>query len=143
MYLPDINVWLAMAFEAHGHHTAARDWFGEIREGGCYFCRFTQAGFLRLATNPTLLGGEALTLADAWSVYDRILADDRIDYSPEPIGLDHLWRELTMTRKRSPKVWNDAYLAAFAKAGGLQLVTFDSGFSKYKGVDCRILRKTG
>ena len=36
-------------------------------------------------------------------------------------------------------MWNDAYLAAFALAGGFQVVTFDQGFSKFAGVNCLIL----
>lgn len=27
MFLPDVNLWLALAFESHVHHAAARSWF--------------------------------------------------------------------------------------------------------------------
>ena len=33
----------------------------------------------------------------------------------------------------SPKVWTDAYLAAFARSAGIQLVTFDKGISPVRG----------
>jgi len=36
-------------------------------------------------------------------------------------------------------VWNDAYLAAFAQAAGLEIITFDQGFSQYDGVNSVIL----
>ena len=39
----------------------------------------------------------------------------------------------------STKVWMDAYLAAFATAGGQELVTLDQGFSKFAGVSVTIL----
>lgn len=139
MFLLDINVWLAMAFEAHIHHINAKTWFDDLEDNSCCFCRLTQAGFLRLATNPTLFGKEALHLSDAWTIYDKLIEDTRIQFSQEPLGLEHLWRKMTMSKKRSPKVWNDAYLAAFAIAGSIQLITFDSGFSKYKDLDFRIL----
>jgi toxin-antitoxin system PIN domain toxin len=131
MYLPDINAWLALAFEAHFHHTVVREWFEKEGSEYCLFCRMTQTGFLRLATNPNVLQDETLTLSEAWTCYDQFLSDHRIDYSSEPLGIEHLWREYTMAELYSPKVWNDAYLAAFARAGTLTLVTFDSSFTRY------------
>jgi uncharacterized protein len=139
MFLLDINVWLAMAFEAHVHHISAKTWFDDLEDNSCCFCRYTQSGFLRLATNPTVFGKEALRLSDAWSIFDGLMEDPRIQFSQEPLGLEHLWRKMTLSKKHSPKVWNDAYLAAFAIAGGIQLVTFDSGFSRFKNLDCEIL----
>jgi len=34
IYLPDINVWLALAFEVHEHHKTARTWFEKEGEKG-------------------------------------------------------------------------------------------------------------
>ena len=56
-----------------------------------------------------------------------------------PVGLDHLWRRLTTTRSYSPKVWNDAYLAGFAMAGGLTVVTFDRGFGSIPDLNLQLL----
>ena len=39
----------------------------------------------------------------------------------------------------SPKLWQDAYLAAFAVAAGLSLVTFDQGFRKFRRLQSIIL----
>jgi predicted nucleic acid-binding protein len=36
----------------------------------------------------------------------------------------------------------DAYLAAFAIAGGHQLVTTDKGFAQYPGLSLHVLSKT-
>jgi predicted nucleic acid-binding protein len=52
MFLPDINLWLALAFESHVHHAAAKGWFEGLTSERCSFCRLTQQGFLRLVTNP-------------------------------------------------------------------------------------------
>jgi len=61
MYLPDINVWLALAFPAHVHHLPARAWFGAVPAGRpCHFCRLSQLGFLRLANNPKVFPAAAL-----------------------------------------------------------------------------------
>jgi hypothetical protein len=137
--LPDVNVWLAMAFRGHEHHGAAKDWFENVPEGGCSFCRLTQQGFLRLSTNPKAFAQEAVSLAKAWRLYDAFLGDPRVSFSQEPVSVEALWRGFTRRRSFSPKVWNDAFLAAFAKAGDFELVTFDKGFKQYKGVNCKIL----
>jgi uncharacterized protein len=67
MFLPDVNLWLALAFESHVHHSAAKAWFDGLSDGdACGFYRMTQQGFLRLATNPRAFAEEAVTLAEAW-----------------------------------------------------------------------------
>lgn len=42
----------------------------------------------------------------------------------------------------SPKIWMDAYLAAFAIAGGLRMVTLDGDFKAFvpQGLDLVLLR---
>ena len=74
MYLPDVNVWLALAFDFHRHHAAAEIWY-KRSSATCYFCRWTQQGFLRLATNPVVFKEEAVSLRDAWKMYDTIVKD--------------------------------------------------------------------
>src|SRR5208282_5491630 len=138
MLLPDVNVWLALAFDLHAHHPAARAWYDGSAEG-CTFCRLTQQGFLRLATNPSVFKNDAMTLDEAWRMYDTILADPRISFTTEPTGLERYWRAYTRRGRFSPQVWNDAYLAAFARAASLEVVTFDKGFTRYKSVHCTIL----
>ena len=139
MNLPDINVWLALAFEVHVHHTRARNWFEEVDPGDCAFCRFSQMGFLRLASNPAVFGNEAVTMDKAWSCYDRLLTDERVCYVTEPSDLERPWRENTHRQRHSHRIWNDAYLVAFGKAAEFRLVTFDGGFRMYKGIDVLVL----
>ena len=99
----------------------------------------TQQGFLRLATNPKAVGAAAVTLADAWIMYDALLGDPFVSFTDEPDGVESLWRGYTQHQSFSPKVWNDAYLAAFARAAGCELVTFDKGFSQYTHLKSTIL----
>lgn len=42
-----------------------------------------------------------------------------------------LWRTFADLGTASPKVWMDGYLAAFAVAGGLRMVTLDADFRIY------------
>jgi predicted nucleic acid-binding protein len=60
-------------------------------------------------------------------------ADERIAWVEEPSGLEASWKKLAAGSKASPKLWMDAYLAAFALAGGHQLVTTDKAFKQFKG----------
>ncbi len=132
MWLPDINVWLALTFEAHGHHVAAKAWFETIAPQECAFCRLTQQGFLRLATNPKVFKDDAVTMTQAWGLYDALQKDERVRFLQEPTGIEDAWRKLTRRRQYSHKVWSDAYLVAFAQDTGMRNVTFDQGFKNYK-----------
>jgi toxin-antitoxin system PIN domain toxin len=102
------------------------------------FCRFTQQSFLRLLTTAAVLapyGIPPLSNQAAWTAYDGFLADDRITWVEEPRGLDRHWKKLNGAARPSPKLWMDGYLAAFALAGGYQLVTTDKAFKQLKGLD--------
>ena len=127
MFLPDINFWLALAFEAHAHHKSSNKWFSTVDENCCFFCRLTQMGFLRLSTNHAVFGEETVTMSRAWEVYDLIITDPRIMFMNEPSGVEYLWRDYTNMKKFSPKIWNDSYLSAFAKTADLSIITFDIG----------------
>lgn len=138
MFLLDVNVWVALAFERHVHHSAAKTWYqtsGDV----CCFCRSTQQGFLRLSTNPAAVAELAVSLKQAWLLYDAMLDDPRIAFCDEPAGIEVQWRAYTQRRTFSPKVWADAYLAAFARAASLDLVTFDKGLRQYPDVRVIVL----
>jgi toxin-antitoxin system PIN domain toxin len=145
MPLADSNVWLALALSKHAFHPAARRWLGrQSQPGAVLFCRSTQQSFLRLLTTTAVLapyGIPALTNQAAWAMYEGFLADARIAWAPEPHGLEITWKRLAARAKASPKLWMDAYLAAFALTGGHQLVTTDRAFKDFKGLDVLVLSK--
>jgi predicted nucleic acid-binding protein len=62
------------------------------------------------------------------------MIDPRISFVAEPPGVDALWRSLTQRSALSTNIWSDTYLATFCLAGGYELVTFDKGFSVYRGL---------
>jgi predicted nucleic acid-binding protein len=67
------------------------------------------------------------------------LSDPRIMVAAEPAGLEVQWRSYTQGKTFSPKVWNDAYLAAFAKVADYEMVTFDNGYAQYPGLKLNLL----
>ena len=148
MDLCDSNVWLALSLSTHVHHKAARDWFEAVPDpGSVLFCRATQQTFLRLLTNASVLspyGNPPLTNRQAWEAYHALLADDRIVFrSEEPAGLEALWRRFAVRGTASPKLWMDGYLAAFALAGGYRMVTTDTAFKQFAGLDLELLGERG
>jgi toxin-antitoxin system PIN domain toxin len=109
-----------------------------------FFCRITQQSFLRLLTTKAVLapyGIPPLRNKAAWSAYEGFLADERIAWTEEPRALESCWKRLAAGSQASPKLWIDAYLAAFALSGGYQLVTTDKAFKQFKGLDLVVLSK--
>lgn len=142
--LCDSNVWLALALSRHLHHAAASEWLETIEEpASVLFCRSTQQTFLRLLTNASVLspyGNPPLTNQEAWSVFEAVLADDRISLQvDEPAGVEPLWKEFALRGMASPKLWMDAYLAAFAMAGRYRMVTTDVAFRQFRDLDLLVL----
>jgi uncharacterized protein len=128
---PDVNVWFALTHEIHPHHRAAQRWSDSLDgEDIAYFCRFTQLGLLRLLSNESAMGEDVLTQAQAWKAFDALVADPNNRMIDEPAGIDPRFRELTNSRTASTRQWADGYLAAFAEAAQLTLVTFDKALAK-------------
>jgi len=134
----DSNVWLALIWSRHVHSETAQLWFEQAGEEQFFFCRFTQVTVLRLLTTDQVMGKDARTMSEAWSLWDRIWADTRIVFLPEPDDIEREFRSRSRLSSRSPKVWADAYLLAFAAVAGLKLVTFDRALKSH-GVDVLIL----
>jgi toxin-antitoxin system PIN domain toxin len=143
MPLADSNVWLALALSKHVFHPAVRDWFAQRKPTeAVLFCRFTQQSFLRLLTTSAVLapyGIPPLTNKAAWAAYEGFRADKGIAWVDEPHGLETHWKRLASAAKPSPKLWMDAYLAAFAIAGGFPIVTTDKAFRQFKRLDLIVL----
>ena len=124
----DANVWLALLWSRHVHSERAGAWFERSSEEKFFFCRITQITVLRLLTTPTVMGSDVKTMSEAWALWDKVCADDRIALLAEPEAIEPEFRRFSALRSSSPKLWADAYLAAFAAVAGLKLVTFDRGF---------------
>src|SRR5437868_2957502 len=138
-YLPDVNVWLALAIAEHVHYPAARQWRDSVMPHRLVFCRVAQMGLLRLLTNPRALGEDHLTSDAAWEVFDALSRDHDAAFAVEPLGFEEVWREYTSIHNTGVNSWTDAYLAAFASAYGYALVSFDRGFRRYKGFKVELL----
>ena len=145
-FLFDVNVWVALAFAAHPHHRQAVVAYqsATVARPAC-FCRATEQSFLRLASTPAILrlcNASGLTNRDALTMPNGFLAAQTVAYREEPPGVSPIWHQLAALPTASPKVWMDAYLAAFAIAGQLEMVTFDQDFAQFAGLNVTLLATT-
>ncbi|MCW5980568.1 MAG: PIN domain-containing protein [Bryobacteraceae bacterium] len=124
-FLPDVNVWLALTSARHVHASTCARWFDSVAPAKAAFCRVTQMGLLRLLTNESAMGRDVVSCREAWRTYRAMRTDERVQFAPEPFTLEQEWQRLTTLDRPAPKIWTDAYLAAFARAAGMRLVTLD------------------
>ena len=127
MTLPDVNVWVAANWAQHEHHRIAKRWFDQANDE-IAFCRVTQMSLLRLITNPSATDREALSRRQAWDLVEHLMTDPRVRFLSEPEGLVPLWVTFSKRDDHAHGLWTDDYLAAFAQAANVELVTMDGGF---------------
>ena len=131
----DTGVWLASMFPAHPRHAQARRCLQRASASEpAVFCRSTQQSFLRLASTPAILKAYAaseLTNRDATAALESLMALPQVRESDEPAGTFEFWKRLASVGTASPKVWMDAYLAAFAISGGLHMTSLDRDFRNF------------
>lgn len=143
--LIDTNVWLAAIFAQHQFHSIARQVLRQATQAQpAVFCRATQQSVLRLTSTAGIAksyGEPPLTNRGALMTLDALQALAQVAWRDEPPGVFAQWRTLAALDTASPKAWMDAYLAAFAIAGGLRLVTLDGDFKNFvpRGLDLELL----
>lgn len=132
--LLDINVWLALIDKRHVHHLAAARYWEQDAAKELAFCRVTMMGFLRLSTNPRALSNP-LSSQEAWTIYRQFLALPIVRCLSEPLAMEEHFYTLTADAAFPPRLWTDAYLAAFCLAAGCRLVSLDGDFQRFQGLD--------
>ncbi len=138
--LVDINVLVALLHARHRHSAAAVRWLdGQRALGSLLICRIAQMGALRILTQPSVMKEEALSPAEFWRGWDLMMGDDRFLRAEEPNGFEAMWRGVTTAIRKGQCAETDAYFAAFARAGGWSVVTFDRGFRRFPGLRMEIL----
>ncbi len=83
-----------------------------------------------------------MTQGHAWDVYHRWLEDGRIAFMPEPVSaaFEQVFNAASLRPRPATKACADAYLAAFARVAGLNLVTFDRSFPRLAGLELELLQ---
>lgn len=134
MKLLDVNVWLAAVWGRHVHHRPARQ-FVDASDDDLVFCRVTEMALLRLVSNPAVTGRDVRTRRQAWDLLLALQADPRVRFLAEPRGLAAIWVALSKRDDGRHLLWTDDYLAAFAQAADLELITLDRAlYTRYPSV---------
>ncbi len=92
-------------------------------------------GLIRVLSMRHSVGGEPLTFEEAWLRYENWRSDPEVVLFAEPSGVEQPFAHFVGLGLVTSKNSTDAYLAAFAVAGGLRLVTFDRDFERFPGLD--------
>ena len=135
MKIVDLNVLLYAVNEDSVHHRTALRWWEEALNGDekIGLPWIVLIGFLRLSTSPAVFSrpldaDTALRKVDDWLALDttRLLTER-----------DEHWeilRSLLADAGTAGNLTTDAHLAALAISHGAVLVSFDTDFSRFKGL---------
>lgn len=123
--LLDVNVLVALSWPAHIHHELAQAWFEKHRKLAWATCPTTQAGLVRVLSNPAM-SRDALSPAEAFEHLQNLTqvpghvfwADDRSLVGSRFVGVERIvgYRQVT-----------DAHLLGIALRHGGTLVSLDRG----------------
>jgi predicted nucleic acid-binding protein len=76
------------------------------------------------------MADRVLSHAAAWRVYDEWVENGQAIYMEEPPAVESVFRSLSQSDQAAPKDWGDSYIAAFAEASRVLLVTFDRALQR-------------
>ena len=134
-FLFDTNVWVALTFQEHPLHAAAKAALTNATpERKALFCRATQQSYLRLTSSANLAcqyGIAPISNREAFGLFESLRSRPNVGFTEEPPNVERRWRAYADLTTASPKRWMDAYLAAFAVEAGLELVSGDNDFKVF------------
>ena len=133
--LPDLNVWLALAATDHAHHLQAVRYWEQQASPQVLFCTVTALGFMRLLSQPKLMGQAVKRSAEASAILQSFCRQPGVALAtPMHDGWEIVHRWLSAEELPS-RLYTDAYLAALAIANDWRLVSFDHDFARFKGLN--------
>lgn len=131
--LLDLNVLIALAESGHEHYNKAQDWFNSSRKGKWGVCPLTEAGFVRVTTNPAYRPGPR-SMQQAIAILEALKGLPSYWYC----GIEDSW--VTLTAPFASRIFGhqqvtDAYLLGLAIKEHAVLVTFDKGIQYMAGAE--------
>ena len=126
-YLLDVNTLLALFWPTHEHHVRVRTWFRSDASRRWITCPFTQAGFVRLASNPALTP-DAVSVSEALELLVANLRHPGHALWPDDLDV-HSALSLCAGRLQGYRQITDAYLLGLALHHKGHLVTLDRGIA--------------
>ena len=143
--LIDTNVWLAASFDSHLHHNICRQFLVE-NAPKVRLCRAVQQSWLQLLSTPTVqkgLGSDPIDNTQAIEIVSAFTQSLHISkITKEPDRLERLWTQFASAPTASPKVWMDAFFAAFAICSNMAWATLDSDFHRFTAHGLKLIDLT-
>lgn len=123
IYLPDVNVLVAIAWPEHTFHAPAVAWFDSHADGGWATCAVTELGFMRISANASVVESPVRPSdASALLVELRGVGDHRFWTDDEqPSTSPRFPRERLVGHRQV----TDAHLLALSRVHGGSVATFD------------------
>jgi toxin-antitoxin system PIN domain toxin len=122
-YLLDINLLVALLWPAHERHDRAIHWFTRHRGKGWATCPFTEAGFVRIVSNPAF-SRDSVQPREAIQVLGANLAAKDHQFWPDESPLAETVA-FAGARLQGHQQITDAYLLGLAFRRGGRLATLD------------------
>ena len=130
-----------MSSQEHSNHLSAIEYWRESAAERQIFTSITRLGFVRVSSiSLDFLSGQDAVRA-ATQMYDSWIKDPNVHFENEPGAIWGIFADFVTGGYVLSKTSTDAYLAAFAIAGGYRLVSFDQDFSRFPGLQFLHLRK--
>lgn len=129
--LLDLNVLIALTDDSHQHHERAWEWLKSSGQQSWGICPLTEAGYVRVTTNPAAHTG-ARTLAKSAAILEELARVPGYCYWQ----MTESW--VTLTAPFADRIFGhqqvtDAYLLGMAIKSDGVLVTFDRGLRYMAG----------
>jgi toxin-antitoxin system PIN domain toxin len=122
-YLLDTNLLIALLWPSHDRHDLALKWFTRHRAKGWATCPLTQAGFVRIVSNPAF-SRDAVQPRDAIQVLSANTAAKDHAFWPDELSVAEAVA-FTGVRLMGHQQVTDAYLLGLAIRRGGVLATLD------------------
>ncbi|ORC36971.1 hypothetical protein B4O97_04925 [Marispirochaeta aestuarii] len=126
IFLPDVNVLIALAWPNHLHHGVAHSWFAEtIVQNGEFWATspLTQLAFVRISSNPRIID-EAVSPEEALNILERYSAHPSHRFWSDDVPVS-AFSKLPASMLQGHRQVSDAHLILLAKNRRGTLVTFD------------------
>lgn len=123
-YLLDVNVLLSLAWPSQIHHLVTSTWFRLKGEADFRTCPFTEAGFVRISSNLSVIKN-AVAPKEAAELLGRITSLRGHRFWPADLPLGSVM-ETGLVLRGHRQIMN-AYLIALAAEHGGILATLDRG----------------
>ena len=123
--LLDVSVLIALMWPTHEAHNRVLRWFGRSARHGWATCPMTQAGFVRLVSNPAF-SRDAVSPAAALAILDANLRNEHHHFWEDDCGVGNSGQQFR-ARFVGHRQVTYAYLLGLAVRKGGHLVTLDGG----------------